>query len=109
MNALNADNDQPEPQYEAALAALEAEQAAWFARPCVERQQYAGHFVAVRGGQVVDHDPSQRALYLRVHARFGREPVLIVNADWDAEPMFNLAVSRLWGEENRAVAEYSSV
>lgn len=83
------------PAPEAEANALQAEQAAWFARPREERQRYAGQYVAVRGGQVVDHDPDQRALYLRVRARFGREHVLIVKADWDAEPEFIIHSPRL--------------
>ena len=69
---------------------LDAEQAAWFARPAAERQRYAGQYVAVRGGQVVDHDPDQRELYLRIRARFGRERILIIKADWDAAPVFTM-------------------
>ena len=65
---------------------LAAEQASWYARPHNERQRYHGEFVAVRDGQVVDHDPDQRSLYLRVRARFGHAPMLIVHADWTEPP-----------------------
>lgn len=75
--------------------ALEAEQEAWFARPAAERERLAGEYVAVRGGQVVDHDPDQRALYLRVRAKHGRQPVLIVKADWTATPGFTIRSPRL--------------
>jgi len=67
-------------------AQLQAEQAAWFARPKVERQLYQGQYVAVYQRQVVDHDPERRALYLRVRKRFGLTSVLLVHADWDAVP-----------------------
>lgn len=74
---------------------LDAEQAAWFARPPAERERYAGEHVAVHGKEVVDHDPDQRALYLRVLARYGPQPVLIVRADWDAMPEFIIHSPRL--------------
>lgn len=36
-----------------------------------------GAFVAVHQGRVVDHDADQMALFLRVEAAYGRQPVLI--------------------------------
>lgn len=74
---------------------LAAEQATWYAQPPDERKRYRGEFVAVRGGQVVDHDPDQRALYLRVRARFGRTPVPILHADWDQPPAYTIHSPRL--------------
>ena len=74
---------------------LDAEQEAWFARPSAERKRYAGEYVAVHGGEVVDHDPDQRALYLRVLARYGHQPVLIVRADWNTTPEFTIHSPRL--------------
>lgn len=69
---------------------LAAEQQAWLARPPAERKQYGGEYVAVHDGKVVDHDPLQRALYLRARSRYGSQPVLIVKADWDAMPDFTI-------------------
>ena len=69
---------------------LAAEQVAWYTRPPGERARYHGKFVAVHDGQVVDHDPDQRALYLRVRARFGHTPVLIVRADWNEPPVYTI-------------------
>ena len=69
---------------------LAAEQAAWYARPLEERQSYPGEFIAVHNQQVVDHDPDQRSLYLRVRERFGRSPVLIVHADWGEPPAYTI-------------------
>ncbi|MEM4203981.1 MAG: DUF5678 domain-containing protein [Candidatus Methanomethylicaceae archaeon] len=63
MSEIRTEDHQLEPDCEAKAAALEAEQAAWFTRPREERQRYAGQYVAVRGGQVVDHDPDQRASF----------------------------------------------
>ncbi len=74
---------------------LAAEQATWYARPHGERQRYQGEFVAVRDGQVVDHDPDQRSLYLRMRARFGHAPVLIVHADWAEPPVYTIHNPRL--------------
>jgi hypothetical protein len=39
--------------------------------------RYPGEYVAVRGGEIVDHDPDQAALYLRVTERYPDELVLI--------------------------------
>jgi len=72
---------------------LEAEQEGWFARPPLERQRYANEYVAVRGGEVVDHDADQRALYLRVRRQYGRQPMLIVHADWNATPDFTILIA----------------
>jgi hypothetical protein len=67
---------------------MDTEQDSWFARPAAERERYLGDYVAIRGGEVVDRDPDQRTLYLRVRARFGHQQVLIIKADWKAVPEF---------------------
>jgi len=70
---------------------LAQEQAVWYAQEPRVRQRYAGEYVAVQeGGRVVDHDPDQRTLYLRVRARFGHSPVLIVHADWSEPPVYTI-------------------
>jgi hypothetical protein len=69
---------------------LDTEQSAWFARQPSERQRYHGEFVAVHERQVVDHDPDQRTLYLRIRQRFGHRPVLIVHADWAEPPVYSI-------------------
>ncbi len=74
---------------------LAAEQAAWYTRLPDERARYRGKFVAVHNGQVVDHDPDQRTLYLRARARFGHTPVLIIRADWDEPPVYTIHSPRL--------------
>lgn len=50
----------------------------WFAanRRALE-DRYAGQYVAVVDGEVVDHDPDFAPLARRVLARFGRRPVLM--------------------------------
>jgi hypothetical protein len=45
----------------------------------------------------VDHDPDQRALYLRVRGQYERRPVLIIHADWDTMPDFTIHSPRLEG------------
>jgi hypothetical protein len=85
--ALESSDGQAAHQNRATADDLEVEQEAWFARPAAERRRYAGQYVAVKGGQVVDHAADQRSLYLRVRERFGAQPVLIVSADWDEPPM----------------------
>ncbi len=67
---------------------LAEEQANWFALPKSVRQPYLGEFVAVLRGKVVDHDPDQKNLYLRVRKKFGTQKVLLVPADWDEPPVF---------------------
>jgi hypothetical protein len=74
---------------------LAEEQTAWYAKPASERVPYRGQFVAVRGGEVVDHDPDQRELYVRVRAQFGHSPVLIVPAEWTEPPTYTIRSPRL--------------
>jgi len=69
---------------------LAAEQVAWYSQPASERARYHGEFVAVCNGQVVDQDPDQRSLYLRVRERFGHSPVLIVYAGWAEPPTYTI-------------------
>ena len=77
-----------EPELDESDRALAAEQAAWFAQPAGKRRRYGEDYVAVYHGEVVDHDPDQRSLYLRVRARYGRIPVLIVPAKWNQPPVY---------------------
>jgi hypothetical protein len=39
--------------------------------------QYAGRYVAMRDGAVIDHDPDLLALNRRIRERYGDEPILI--------------------------------
>ena len=39
--------------------------------------EYAGDYVAIHDGEVVDHDPDVRALHLRIRQRYGRAPILL--------------------------------
>lgn len=80
---------------------LWAEQEAWFARPPQERLQYRGKYIAILGGQVIDSDLDQRALYLRVRSRFGRAAVLIINGDWNEIPEITIHTTRSMVESTR--------
>lgn len=71
-------------------AQLILEQKQWFARPLQERQQYSGQYVAVYQNEVIDNDPNQRQLYLRVRQRFGHQPVLLIPADLAQTPVYTL-------------------
>lgn len=69
---------------------LEDQQTYWYSLPIERRQKYQGQYVAVHNEQVVDSDTDQRSLYLRVHKRFGEDPVMIVHADWAQPPVYQI-------------------
>ena len=75
--------------------ALAVEQEHWFALPATERRRYGDDFVAVYRGAVIDHDPDQLTLYVRVRAKHGRAPILIVSARWETPPVFTFHSTRL--------------
>ena len=74
---------------------LVAEEASWYALPAANRTRYGNQHVAIKNGQVVDHDADQRSLYLRVRRRYGADPVAILWADWDEPPTFDIRSPRL--------------
>lgn len=80
--------DVPELVASSYAAQVAHEQAAWYALPPATRARYRGEYVAVYQGQVVDHDPDQRALYLRVRQTLPHTPVALLCADWDGPPTF---------------------
>ena len=69
-------------------AQLAQEQAGWYALAAEERSHYRGEYVALHQGQVVDHDPKQRVLYIRIRERYGHAPVPILYADWEEPPTY---------------------
>ena len=71
-----------------------AETEAWYALPATQRQRYAGQFVAVLGGEVVDSDPERLTLYYRLQERFGREPVLIIEGGEQEMPTYHITSAR---------------
>ena len=56
---------------------LEAETRAFEQQRLTLFARYRGEYVAIHGGQVVDHDPDVRALHLPVFARHTHTPVLL--------------------------------
>ena len=78
-----------------ATDSLAEEQEKWFARPKSARQKYHGEYVAILHGKVVDHDPVQKTLYLRVRKQYGSQKVLIVPADWDEPSVYTFHSPRL--------------
>jgi hypothetical protein len=54
-----------------------------------------GEFVAVHGGQVVDHDSNQVALYRRVEEAYGGQPVLIRQVRPEIEQTIDVLSPRL--------------
>lgn len=60
----------------------------WYALPAAVRDQYQGLVVAVYNGAFVDQDLDRRTLYLRIKARFGREPVRLVDGGDQPFPEF---------------------
>lgn len=60
-------------------------------------EAYAGQYVAVHQGQVVDHDSDQLALYLRIEQRFHGAPVLIKQVLKDPQEVYTFRSPRLAG------------
>ncbi len=57
--------------------------------------RYANRYVAINNRQVVDHDADQRTLYLRVRQRYGSDVVVILWADWEKAPGYEMRNLRL--------------
>ncbi|NTU62353.1 MAG: hypothetical protein HGB05_02890 [Chloroflexi bacterium] len=74
---------------------IAAESRAWYALSADVRQRYAGVYVAVRHGQVIDTDPDQRALYLRVRQALGRAPIMITIGGDHPMPVYTIRSPRL--------------
>jgi hypothetical protein len=56
---------------------IEREQRSYEAQHATIFASYAGQYIVMHDGQLVDHDQDRVALIQRVRARFGDEPVLI--------------------------------
>jgi hypothetical protein len=69
---------------------IATESRTWYALPVGERQKYASVYVAVYRGQVVDTDPDQRALYLRIRQKYGRAPVMITEGGDHPMPVYEI-------------------
>ena len=69
---------------------IAAESKAWYALPADARRKYDGVYVAFYRGQVIDTDPDQRALYLRVRRKYGRAPVMITEGGDHPMPIYTV-------------------
>ncbi len=80
-------------EYREQQIAVEAR--AWYALPPAERQNYAGRYVAVYRGRVIDTDVDQRVLVLRVQQQVGHAPVMITEGGDHPLPIYTLRSPRL--------------
>jgi hypothetical protein len=74
---------------------IAAEAKAWYALSPDLRQSYAGRYVAVYQGKVVDADLDQRSLLVRVQQQFGRVPVMITEGGDHPVPVYAIRSPRL--------------
>jgi len=58
---------------------------------------YPGQYVAMRNGELLDHGSDVQALYQRIRARFGDEPVLIAPVTDSPTPTYQMRSPRLAG------------
>ena len=56
--------------------------------------KFLGEYVAMRSGEVLDHDADVHALYLRIRDRFGDEPVLIAPVTDSPTPTYQMRSPR---------------
>ena len=56
---------------------------------------YAGQYIAMRNGEVLDHDADIGTLYQRIRAKYGDEPVLITPVTPEPMPVLNMRSPRL--------------
>jgi Family of unknown function (DUF5678) len=61
------------------------------------RAKYLGEYVAMRGGEVLDHGTDVHELYLRMRDRFGDEPVLIAPVTDSPTPTYQMRSPRFAG------------
>lgn len=59
------------------LEQIDREQQAYEAQHSQILKKYAGQYIAMRHGKVVDHDEDSVELWHRVHKNYGKEPILI--------------------------------
>lgn len=64
------------------------EQESWYHRPQTEKARYQNEFVALYGGEVVDHDTQRLVLLRRIRQKFGQAPVAILPAAQNAVPEY---------------------
>ena len=87
-----AEDDHPTPS-DTWESNISAESAAWYARSDADREPYAGQYVAVLQGEVLDHDSDRLALAQRIRARYPETPALITAAEACAPREFQIRYS----------------
>ncbi len=73
---------------------LEAEMERFRIQHANLRPQYEGQYIAMRDGQVLDHDGDGGLLYSRLRERYGDLPVLIVQVTDQPEQLFTRLSNR---------------
>lgn len=76
-SAKDFNGDEQEVSREDHERIIDEEQKAYEAQHEEIYKKYAGQYIAMRRGTLLDHDQDRLALLDRVRARFGQEPVLI--------------------------------
>lgn len=61
------------------------------------RVKYLGQHIAMRNGEVVDHDSDARKLYLRVRKQYGDSPILIAPVGEQPIQTYQMRSPRLAG------------
>jgi ferric iron reductase protein FhuF len=74
---------------------LESEMAAFQAQLPALLAAYLDQYVAIHGGQVIDHDADLRTLHSRVYARMGAMPVLLQKVTATPQPDILMRSPRL--------------
>jgi hypothetical protein len=64
---------------------IEQEQQWWLQQPLSFRAQYEGQYIAVYNQKLLDHDVDETALFQRIRAKYGKQPVLIMPAEGPQE------------------------
>ena len=57
--------------------------------------QFAGKYVAMRNGEVLDHDKDARQLYLRIKKQYGDAPILIALVSEQPMQVYKMRSPRL--------------
>ena|SRR5258707_27720 len=74
---------------------IREESARFRAQHSALQAKFLGEYVAMRSGQVLDHDADVHALYLRIRDRFGDEPVLMAPVTDSPTPTYQMRSPRL--------------
>ncbi|MEK7275709.1 MAG: hypothetical protein AAB427_00025, partial [Chloroflexota bacterium] len=73
---------------------IREESARFRAKQAELRARYAGRFVAMRSGEVLDDDEDAHALYLRIRKQYADEPILIAPVSEQPIPVYKMRSPR---------------